>query len=443
MWLRQGNLEYPRQNYDEAQRYYELALAAHPDLAEAYHNLHYLYLALGKLDAALAAYRRAVALNPELALLPARYTIDAVLGRGGAGVVYRAQDGVTGQAVAIKLFDRAFTRTDRLVTRYRREAEILQRLQHPHIVSYLDYQQYQGRQFIVMEYLGEETLARVLARGRLPLDEAFAIFEQACEAISYAHSQHIIHRDIKPANIFLAGGHVKMIDFGLAVDLEAGQPSTVGLSTGTVDYMAPEQIAGRPVDERTDIYALGTLFYEMITGRHPAQGAYRPPSALTPGINDALDIVLDKAREREPADRYPDVTAFRGELARVVALQAASRRAPAVQRVLAVTLYGLSTAMNKYWWVIILAIGGLGLALPIILPSGIGRVVSRITSLLLWDVFLVTVVTDWFITWQARRSGYASLATYGPLLGLFLGAVVGFIAQFVFAGRSNVNFAGP
>ena len=203
---------------------------------------------------------------------------------GGVGVVYRAQDGVTGKAVAIKLFDRAFTRTDRLVTRYRREAEILQRLQHPHIVGYLDYREYQGRQFIVMEYLGEETLARVLAqRGRLPLDEAFAIFEQACEAISYAHSQHIIHRDIKPGNIFLAGGQVKLIDFGLAVDLEAGQPSTVGLATGTVDYMAPEQIAGGRMDERTDIYALGTLFYEMITGRHPAQGAYRPPSALHAG----------------------------------------------------------------------------------------------------------------------------------------------------------------
>lgn len=443
MWLRQGNLAYARQNYDEAQRYYELALAAHPDLAEAYHNLHYLHLARGEFDAALAAYRRAIALSPDLALLPERYTIDAVLGRGGAGVVYRAQDGTTGKTVAIKLLDRAFMRTDRLVARYRREAEILQRLQHPNIVGYLDYQQYQGRQFIVMEYLGEETLARVLARaGRLPIDRAFAVCEEICQALIFAHGQHIIHRDIKPANVFLVDGRVKLIDFGLAVDLEAGQPSTVGLSTGTVAYMAPEQVAGGPVDERTDLYALGTLFYEMICGRHPGQGAYRPPSALAPGINDALDIVLDKAREREPADRYHDVAAFRGELARVVALQPASRRAPPVQRGLALALYGLSTAMNRYWWIVMLAVAVLGLGLPRLIPEGAVRAGLRITSLFLWDVLLVTVVTDWFITWQARRSGYASLATYGPLLGLFLGAAVGIIAQYGLLGRSRYDYQG-
>ena len=443
MWLRQGNLEYTRQNYDEAQRYYELALAAHPDLAEAYHNLHYLYLARGQLDAALDAYRRAVALSPDLALLPARYTIDAVLGRGGAGVVYRAQDGVSGKTVAIKLLDRAFMRTVRLVARYRREAEILQRLQHPGIVGYLDYQQYQGRQFIVMEYLGEETLARRLARsGRLPLDEAFALFEQACQAISYAHSQHIIHRDIKPANIFLVGGQVKLIDFGLAADLEAGQPSTTGLATGTVDYMAPEQIAGGRVDERTDIYALGTVFYEMLAGRHPAQGAYRPASALVPGITDALDIVLDKARERQPADRYPDVAAFLGELGRVIPLQPASRRAPAGKRALAAVINGLSTAVGRYWWAILLVIAALGLGLPAILPPGAGRASARVAGLFLWDALLMVAITDWFTTWQARRSGYASLANYGPLLGLIFGAGIGAIAQFAFIAPGSFDFAG-
>jgi serine/threonine protein kinase len=443
MWLRQGNLEYARQNYDEARRYYGLALTAHPDLAEAYHNLHYLYLAQGQFDAALDAYRRAVALSPDLALLPPRYTIDAVLGRGGAGVVYRAQDEITGRTVAVKLLDRAYMRTDRLVARYRREAEILQRLQHPHIVGYLDYQQYQGRQFIVMEYLGDATLARVLARDRrLPLDQAYGIFEQACQAISFAHGQHIIHRDIKPANIFLVDGRVKLIDFGLAADLEAGQPSTVGLTTGTVAYMAPEQVAGGPVDERTDIYALGTVFYEMITGRHPTQGAYRPPSVLVPGLNDALDIVLDKARERESADRYPDVEAFRRELTRVIPLQPASHRAPFWQRGLAAVQQGLSTVAGSYWTLVLLVIVLLGLTLPALLPPGTGRAAVRIAGLLLWDMLIMVIVADWFTTWQARRSGYASLAAYGPLLGVLLGIIIGLITHFVFIAPGSFDFRG-
>lgn len=443
MWLRQGNLEYVRQNYEAAERYYRMALAAQPDLPEAYHNLHYLYLAAGELDVALDAYHRAVELRPDLALLPSRYAIDAVLGRGGAGVVYRAQDHDPGKMVAVKLLDRAYMRTERIVARYRREAEILQRLQHPHIVGYLDYQQYQGRQFIVMEYLGEETLARLLARrGRLPLDRAFEIFEQVGEALSFAHSQHIIHRDIKPDNIFLVGDQVKLIDFGLAADLEAGQPSCVGLATGTVSYMAPEQLAGAVVDERTDIYALATVFYEMITGRHPGQGAYRPPSALVPGVNDALDIVLDKARAREPANRYPNVVAFRGELARVVPLQPASRRASAVPRGLAIATQVISTITGNYWWAVLLLIAALGLALPSLLPAGAGRTAVRVVGLLLWDALLLILVTDWFITWQARRSGYASLTTYSTLLGLLLGAATWYLAHFAFSLKDSFDFAG-
>jgi serine/threonine-protein kinase len=454
VWLRQGNIEYTRQNYERARHNYERALGLRPDLAEAYHNLHYVHLAEDHPDAALEAYQRAVALKPELALLPSRYRIDRVLGRGGIGVVYRAIDQQTGGTVAVKLLDRAFMRSEQAIRRFRREAEILQRLEHPNIIRYIDFEQHQGRSFLVMEYLGEQTVARVLAEtGRLPLDRAAEILDQACRAVTFVHGHQIIHRDIKPANIFLipsqsappastpahevestpkidlegalVDGQVKLIDFGLAMDLTAGQPSAVGLATGTIAYMAPEQIAGRDVDARTDIYALATVAYEMITGRHPGQGTYRLPSELVSGLNAALDIVLQKAREREPDQRYPTVDTFRQEFEQVVPLQAASRRAPLWHRVLARVGQVVERTVGSYWPLVLLAVAAAGLAFP-------GPL--YLLGALLWDALLLVMLGGWFMAWLARRSGYPSLAPGGPLLGALLGVISGLTTYVLMTG---------
>jgi tetratricopeptide (TPR) repeat protein len=433
IWLRQGNLEYTRENFDKAQHYYDMALAAQPQLGEAYHNLHYLYLAQGRLSEAFQAYRRAVELKPELALLPERYEVDAILGRGGMGVVYRALDHETGQTVAIKVLDRAHVGTERVVARFRREAEILSRLKHPNIVSLLAFEQYQGHYYLVMEYAGEETLARRLERsGRLDLDEAGEILGQACRAVSFAHGQHIIHRDIKPANLFIINGRVKLIDFGLAADLQAGQPSSIGLATGTVAYMSPEQVAGGTVDERTDVYALGTLFHEMLTGQNPAQGAYRPPSALLPGLNYTLDVVIQRARERTPEARYPSADEFCGELARVIPAQAASRRSRPGVRALARLQNAITRIVPGEWPLIVVAVVVAGLLLPLTLPAGAGRAALRVTGLLIWDAFALVFLAEWFASWLAQRTGYASLAAYAPVMALTLGVIIGLLNTFLF-----------
>jgi tetratricopeptide (TPR) repeat protein len=417
VWLRQGNVEYARQNFDNARRYYETALQLQPDLAEAYHNLHYVYLAQNEWDAALRAYQQAIALQPSLSLLPSRYHVDKVLGRGGTGVVYRALDQETGLPVAVKLLDRAFLRNEQALRRFRREADLLQRLSHPHIVHYLDFQHYQNRYFLVMEYLGEKTVSQLLAQEqRLPLDEAHAILQQVCQAVSFAHSQHIIHRDIKPANIFLVEGQAKLIDFGLAYDLAAGQPSLPGQATGTVAYMAPEQIAAGPTDERTDIYALATVAYEMITGQNPGQGAYRPASELIPGINLLLDGVLQKARARNPADRYPSVEVFSREMTDAIPLQAASRQASLWRRALARLQQGIRVATSRYWPIFVLVIALAGIHFP-------GP--QATIGFLLWHIFLFALITDWFTAWLARNTGYPLLAANGPLLGLLFGLGTG------------------
>jgi eukaryotic-like serine/threonine-protein kinase len=442
VWLRQGNIEYARQNYQNARRYYHQALVARPTLAEAHHNLHYVALAENELDESLQAYQQAIALDPGLAFVPAQYHIDAVLGRGGMGVVYKAFDQITGQTVAIKMLDRAHLRTERLMARFQREAAILKQLEHPHIVRYLDFQHYQGRMFLVLEYLGQQTLAqRLAAEGPLPLDEAHAFFQQAGQCLSFVHEHHIIHRDIKPANIFLVDGQVKLIDFGLAADLEAGQPSVIGLATGTVAYMAPEQITGGLVDERTDIYALATLFYEMITGHHPGQGAYRPPSELMPGLNDALDIVLQKARERLPTDRYPTMAAFCQEMARVIPLQPASSESGPVRQQLARWEQFLQTYRPWLFAAAILA----WLLIPDVRILGGENECFQISAggILMWDAMFLSFLAGMFTVRLARRSGYASPFAYSTLLGALAGIFVGLVVSLMITETGMPAWANP
>lgn len=440
--LRTGNVEYGRGNYDTAESLYKRALAARPDLAQAQYNLHYVYLAqanllsdageehaAARLDQALDAYRQAIALDPSLALLPARYTIDAVLGQGGVGVVYRAVDGETGQVVAVKLLNRAHMYSEKAVQRFRREAAILQRLQHPHVVRILHSGQYEDRHYIVLEYLGRESLQRVLrARGRLPLDEAAGLTRQVGEALAAAHAAGIIHRDLKPSNVFIVDGQARVIDFGLAVDMQAGLPSLLGIATGTVRYMSPEQQMGAAVDARTDEYALATVFYEMLTGRHPGEGTYQPASALVPGITAALDIVVERARQTRPDDRYPDVLSFSDDLARVVRTQPASAQAAAWRRVLARAQQVITRLTMDYWYVPIALSLAAAFGLTRLAGSPAGRLAALAVGLLIWDLFLTGVVTQLYVPVLARRSGYGVLAAYGPLLGTVLGLAVAIFA---------------
>jgi serine/threonine-protein kinase len=436
MWLRQGNVEYVRGNFETAEAYYRRALAARPDLAEAHHNLHYVYLAQAGLQAAagrddeaaslleqaLEAYGRAVELKPFLALLPARYRVEGVLGQGGIGVVYRARDTETGDVVAVKLLNRAHMYSEKAAQRFRREALLLKRLHDSHIVRLLDAGQYEGRQFLVLEYLGRQSLDRLLRQqGRLSLDQAHRITRQVGHALEVAHGQGIIHRDLKPSNIFVVGDEVKVIDFGLAADLEAGQPSVLGIATGTIRYMSPEQQRGAPVDERTDLYALATVFYEMLTGRHPDEGTYEPLSELVDGVDPALDVVVERARQPLPEERYPDLHTFLAELEGVVPTQPASRRSAPWRRLLAGVQAGIARATGDYWF-LTLGVGLFaGFLLPYLLPVGGARVASRFLGVAVWDVFFLVLLARWYTLTLARRRGHATLAAYGPLLGTFLG----------------------
>src|SRR5262245_10584414 len=214
------------------------------------------------------------------------HEITALLGKGGMGEVYRARDLKLKREVAIKILPEEFSRDADRVSRFQREAEVLASLSHPNIAGIYDLQEANDTRFLVLELVEGITLADLIARGPIPVEEALRIANQIAEALEAAHEKAIVHRDLKPANVKLTpDGKVKVLDFGLAKAIESA-PANAGLSNsptllsgtmggmilGTAAYMSPEQARGRPVDKRADIWAFGVVLYELLTGKQPFQG---------------------------------------------------------------------------------------------------------------------------------------------------------------------------
>jgi predicted Ser/Thr protein kinase len=231
-----------------------------------------------------------------------------LLGRGGMGAVYKARQPHLDRLVALKVLPPTTGRGTAFAERFAREARTLAKLNHPHIVTVYDFGQADGLYYIVMEYVDGVNLRQTLRAGRLSPRQALAIVPQICEALQYAHDQGIVHRDVKPENILLtADGRVKIADFGLAKimarDTGAALLTGMGEVMGTFHYMAPEQLE-RPqaVDHRADIYSLGVVFYELLTGQLPL-GRFPPPSRKVQ-VDVRLDEVVLRTLEREPERRY-------------------------------------------------------------------------------------------------------------------------------------------
>lgn len=265
------------------------------------------------------------------ALLNERYRIRNMIGRGGMGVVYLATQDRQPREVVVKLLAPEWLARDGAAERFDREARSLQSLRHNNIVEMFDYGQHEGRAYLVMEYLDGEPLSRyVPRRGRLLLPEFVPIAAQTLKGIGYAHSRDLVLRDIKPANVMLCeqGGRssfVKILDFGLAKLIDDDNPITGDDTTiGTLGFIAPEAIEGKPADLRADVYALGVLFYYMLAGRMPfrstagnnAEMLYKTVNAEVPPLGDVLpdghqipDGLLQLVHlclEKNPEKRPPD-----------------------------------------------------------------------------------------------------------------------------------------
>ncbi len=253
------------------------------------------------------------------------FAITGRLGVGGMGIVYRATYLETGKEVALKVLSPALSANQQVIVRFEREMTILKRLRHPNIVQYFGGGRSGGQNYFAMEFVPGGSVEQMLKeKGKLPWEDALEILQQVAKALEYSHNKGVIHRDLKPANLFFAqDGHVKLGDFGIARDTDATALTAAGKTVGTYAYMAPEQISGNPpVSRRSDLYALGCVGFELLTGRPPF-AADTPAEMLMghlelkpPRVRDFtrecpiwLDEVINRLLEKDPEDRYFDALA--------------------------------------------------------------------------------------------------------------------------------------
>ncbi|MEX2620198.1 MAG: Stk1 family PASTA domain-containing Ser/Thr kinase [Egibacteraceae bacterium] len=261
-----------------------------------------------------------------------RYVLRGLLGQGGMADVELAHDEILDREVAVKILHSRYTDDPSFVDRFRREARASASMSHPNVVGVYDTGADDGRPYIVMEYVSGQSLREVLRRARLSPDRAAEIATDAARALHYAHERGLVHRDVKPGNIMVAeDGRVKVTDFGIARAMSSETVTQTAAILGTAAYVAPEQAQGQRVDPRTDVYALGCVLFEMLTGQQPFQGdsavalAYKhvsepplPPSQLNPQISPELEAIVLKAMAKDPEDRYQSAEEMVADLQRAV-----------------------------------------------------------------------------------------------------------------------------
>lgn len=271
------------------------------------------------------------------------FEIERTLGSGAMGDVYRAVYVKTGQRVAIKIINPALSRSDNALARFEREIEVLKQLKHPNIVRLLASGRYHKTPFYAMEYIEGETLDRVLERrGRYTWEEVVELGTQLCAALQHAHTHGIVHRDLKPSNVMVTkDGVLKLTDFGIAKDLDVTALTSAHCTVGTASYMSPEQCRGeRNLSHKSDLYSLGVMFYELLTGKKPFQaetamdmfvlhatGKFERPSRLVLDVPIWLDTLICQLMEKKPEKRPLDAETVANTLTQVVEKVTAGRSA--------------------------------------------------------------------------------------------------------------------
>ena len=271
-------------------------------------------------------------------VLSGRYRLEAKLGSGGMSTVYLARDTTLDRPVAVKVMHREMSEQADQLERFRQEARAVAKLSHPNVVSVIDAGEDGGYPYIVFEYVEGETLkARINRVGPLDMQEALAYAIEIARGLTVAHARKMVHRDIKPQNVLIdAEGRAKLTDFGISRQLEQDGMTATGRVLGTTDYVAPEQAMGRGADQRSDIYSLGVVLYEMFTGEVPFAADSQvgvamkhvneelpDVQALRPELSAASALVVERATAKDPAKRYADIGEMIDDLSTALEVEAA------------------------------------------------------------------------------------------------------------------------
>ncbi|HEX6456441.1 MAG TPA: protein kinase [Solirubrobacterales bacterium] len=271
-------------------------------------------------------------------VLSGRYKLEAKLGSGGMSTVYLARDTTLDRSVAVKVMHREMSEQADQLERFRQEARAVAKLSHPNVVAVIDAGEDGGHPYIVFEYVEGETLKQRINRvGALDAQEALAYAIEIARGLTVAHGRNMVHRDIKPQNVLIdSEGRAKLTDFGISRQLEQDGMTATGRVLGTTDYVAPEQAMGHPVDQRSDVYSLGVVLYEMLVGQVPFSADSQVGVAMKhvneelpdvqqrrPELSAAAAMVVERATAKDPADRYQEVGEMIDDLATALEVEAA------------------------------------------------------------------------------------------------------------------------
>ena len=271
-------------------------------------------------------------------VLSGRYKLEAKLGSGGMSTVYLARDTTLDRSVAVKVMHREMSEQEDQLQRFRQEARAVAKLSHPNVVAVIDAGEDGGHPYIVFEYVEGETLKQRINRvGALDPQEALAYAIEIARGLTVAHNSNMVHRDIKPQNVLIdAEGRAKLTDFGISRQLEQDGMTATGRVLGTTDYVAPEQAMGHPVDQRSDVYSLGVVLYEMLVGQVPFHADSQVGVAMKhvneelpdvqqrrPELSAAAAMVVERATAKDPAQRYQEVGDLIDDLGTALEVEAA------------------------------------------------------------------------------------------------------------------------
>jgi serine/threonine-protein kinase len=329
-------------------------------------------------------------------VIDSRYRVVSRLGSGGMADVYLADDELLGRQVAVKVLHRHFAEDQEFVERFRREASSAARLSHPNIVGIFDRGEWNGTYYIAMEYVSGRSLKTIVReQGALPPATAIEIVIQILRAARFAHKRGVIHRDLKPHNVILdEEGRARVTDFGIA-RAGASDMTMTGSIMGTAQYLSPEQAQGQPVTAASDVYSVGVILYELLTGVVPFDGetavaiAFKhvsaepvPPSRLNPAVSPSLDLVIARALAKDPAERYQGADEFIAALERERQNVAVSPGAPLLQMPAArhfevepsAPLPDAPRRGRRLWWALAAVTAIVLAALAVVLLTSAGKV---------------------------------------------------------------------
>src|SRR4051794_2959323 len=322
-------------------------------------------------------------------VLSGRYKLEAKLGSGGMSTVYLARDTTLDRSVAVKVMHREMSEQEDQLQRFRQEARAVAKLSHPNVVAVIDAGEDGGHPYIVFEYVEGETLKQRISRvGALDAQEALAYAIEIARGLTVAHARKMVHRDIKPQNVLIdAEGRAKLTDFGISRQLEQDGMTATGRVLGTTDYVAPEQAMGHGVDQRSDIYSLGVVLYEMLVGQVPFHADSQVGVAMKhvneelpdvqqrrPEVSAAAALVVERATAKDPADRYRQVGEMIDDLSTALEVEAAragstTGEATSVLEAVPPAKRKLSTRARWSWAAILLLIligGGVLVAVQVV-----------------------------------------------------------------------------